>query len=360
MDRITELLEKSYRPLIWAGNGIRLSGERGRFRDFVQRTQIPFVTTWTGADLIPTDHPLNIGIVGVSGQRGANKAVQECDFLLVLGSHLSIPQTSTLTDQFAPQAKKIVVDIDQDELDHLNVDVDLKICADLRDFFDWGQSLNYCSRLEQWEMDSGYLKTLNKPPSIGSYLFNDKMTRMLPPGVCMVIDGGGTALYTGFQSSHVKEGSRLVCSTAISAMGSGLPEAVGACLAAGKRLTTCLIGDGSLMFNLQELQTIQHLKLPIKVFVLNNQGYLAIKHTQDGFLEGRHHGVGEPDLSLPRLSLVASCFGLKFARLTDPYDEEIIGLILDDPEPVLCEVVTPSDQKMLRQAFNKNLSEMVF
>ena len=152
----------------------------------------------------------------------------------------------------------------------------------------------------------------------------------------MVIDGGGTALYTGFQSSYIKEGSRLICSTAISAMGSGLPEAVGACLANGKKLTTCLIGDGSLMFNIQELETIKNLDLPIKIFVLNNNGYLAIRHTQDTFLEGRHCGTSEPDISIPSLRAVASCFGLRYETQAE--------LALAGEDPVLCEVITPSGQ----------------
>lgn len=353
---VADSVDQAKRPLIWAGNGIRLAGEVHRFRALIDKSWLPFVTTWTGQDLIPTDHMMNIGVVGVSGHPGANRAVHECDLLLVLGSHLSLTQTSTLTKEFAPHARRIVIDIDPDQLDNLTVDADTG-CAPLKEFFDnWGGTLG---SHPEWQERCAELKE-KKVPLIGSYLFNDKMTRMLPRGVCMAIDGGGTALYTGFQSSHVKEGSRLICSTAISCMGSGLPEAIGACLANSRRLTTCLIGDGSLMFNLQELQTIKHHNLPIKIFVLNNSGYLAIKHSQDGFLEGRHVGVGEPDLSFPRLINVANCFDLKFARLQDPYDETIMGLVLDSPGPVLCEVITPSDQKMVRQAFNKNLSEMAF
>jgi acetolactate synthase-1/2/3 large subunit len=143
-------------------------------------------------------------------------------------------------------------------------------------------------------------------------------------------------------------------------MGSGLPEAIGACLARDGRLTTCLIGDGSLMFNLQELSTIKHLNLPIKIFVLNNGGYLAIRHTQDSFLEGRYHGTGKEDLALPKIQNIAACFGLNYAPLVPPYDEEIIGMVLDDGRPVLCEVFTPHDQRMVRAQMGKPLSEMVF
>jgi acetolactate synthase-1/2/3 large subunit len=290
------------KPLVWAGNGIRLDGEVKRFRTFVEESYIPVVTTWTGADLLPTDHPLNVGIVGVSGHAGANKAVHEADILLVRGSG----RHNTQLGPKPPNNESYALDYDE-----------------------WpdvgGDWIERCQELKK-----------EKVPLIGSYLFNDKMTRLLPPGCNIVIDGGGTALYTGFQSSHVKEGTRLICSTAISAMGSGLPEAIGACLARSGRITTCLIGDGSLMFNLQELSTIKHLNLPIKIFVLNNGGYLAIRHTQDSFLEGRYHGTGKEDLSIPWLSSVAYCFRLR-------YETEVEAALAGD-DPVLCEVFTPVDQ----------------
>lgn len=358
------------KPLIVAGNGIRIAGEQNRFHDCIDRWQVPFVTTWTGADLIPTDHPLNTGIIGMAGQIGANKAVQECDHLIAIGTHLSYPQTSTLTAQFAPQAKITVVDIDQQQLENMNVRVDEKLCMSVSQYFDQTYDNAPALDIGPWRNTCAELKKLNaigNPRAsygINSYFFNDLMTRMLPPGTCMVIDGGGTALYTGFQSSHVKEGSRLVCSSSMSAMGSGLPEAVGACLANGKRLTTCIIGDGSLMLNLQELQTIVHHKLPIKIFVINNSGYLAIRHTQDGFLEGRHTGVGgskDKSVSFPDVDRIAAAFRIPYCIVAHPQGaEEIIGSALDRPSPVLCEVICPQDQQMRwRQSFAKEGDKFV-
>lgn len=313
------------KPLIWAGNGIRLKGEVKLFREFVEDSGIPVVTTWTGADLLPTDHPLNVGIVGVSGHPGANKAVHEADVLLVRGSGLHTTQLGAVPPTT--------------EIEDLSFD-------------DWPDPdltwIDRCSELKK-----------EKVQPVGSYLFNDKMTRLLPAGTCMVIDGGGTALYTGFQSSYIKEGSRLICSTAISAMGSGLPEAIGASLANSSRLTTCLIGDGSLMLNLQELQTIKHLGLPVKVFVLNNGGYLAIKHTQMSFLGGRLHGVGAPDISFPDTGVIADAFGLHFVKLSDPYPEKAIQYVLNHNGPVLCEVMTPADQKVIGQGFKKEGEKFV-
>lgn len=297
---------------------------------------------------------MNRGIVGVCGQRGANKAVAECDFLLVLGSHLSLPQTGPI-DDFAPNAGIAVIDIDQDELDCIHAET--KVCAHLRAFFD---------AASDWkEHDAGGWATrLTWPeshllPDFGSYALNAAMTRQLPEGTCMVIDGGGTALYTGFQSSYIKEGSRLICSMSMSAMGSGLPEAVGACLANGRKLTTCLIGDGSMMLNLQELQTIRTHNLPIKIFVINNGGYLAIRHTQKAFQDGRYFGVGGDDLQFPELWRIAKAFDIWHG------EGEANGLevALKIDGPTICEWHCPHDQPMLRQGFKDGkplpLTEMV-
>ena len=348
------------KPLIVAGNGIRLAGEQKRFRAAIDRWQIPFVTTWPGADLIPTDHPLNTGILGMMGQGGANKAVQECDYLLAIGTHLCYPQTTTLTDQFAPHAKIAVVNIDADQLANMNVRVDYRFCTNISSFF--GGEFPILSGVDHWRTRCAALKKLNAignpraSSGINSYVFNDMMNRMLPEGTCMVIDGGGTALYTGFQSAYVKEGTRLICSTSVSAMGSGLPEAVGACLANARKLTTCLIGDGSFMLNVQELQTIFHHKLPIKIFVINNGGYLSVRNTQDAFLEGRRFGTGGAgDISWPRIEGIARAFAIPFLRLSvKEQAKSVICAAMNISGPVLCEVICPSDQEMRwKQAFKK-------
>lgn len=322
-----ERIALSNRALVWAGYGIRLHGEIARFRAFLDATGLECVTTWTAADLLPTDHPQNIGIVGISGQPGANAAVHEADHLLVLGSSMSIPQCSTVVP-FAPNARKEVVH---------------------------GQALGAFFDAPARDPDKPWAyqhRAANRMPQEGSYAFNDMMTRMLPPGSVMVVDGGGTALYTGFQSSYIKEGSRLICSSAMSAMGSGLPEAVGAAFASPHTIITCIIGDGSLMLNVQELQTIAHHNLPIKVFVVSNGGYLAIRHTQAGFLGGRFYGVGQPDLSFPSVANLARAFGIPYFRCTVP-NEEIIGTALEENGPAICEWICPQDQKMVRQKYTQ-------
>ena len=342
MDRIAELVGLAKEPLILAGNGVRLAGEQERFERLIESSGIPFVTTWTGADLLPTDHPQNIGIVGMCGQPGANKAVDAAELLLVLGSHLSLPQIGNPPDSFAPYTIKIVVDIDQNQLDNMVVDVQHEVCASLADFFDQVT----LRRHKNWAKE---YKAENRMPMIGSYAFNDRMTRMLPEGTPIVIDGGGTALYTGFQSSYIKRGTRLICSSSMSAMGSGLPEAIGACLASGRRMTTCLIGDGSLMLNMQELQTIATHNLPIKIFVIENGGYLAIRHTQKQFQEGRYFGTQPPDLEFPRAARIADLFDIPAVDIN--WDRTLPEWILSSDGPTMCVVHCPEDQQMVRQKF---------
>ena len=300
------------KSLIVAGQGIRLGGEIAEFRKAAEK--YPVVTTWLGADLLPTDHHNNIGIIGPCGHQGANRALHEADEIMVWGASMSIAQIGA----FPPHGRLV---------DHLQA-----------------------PHPTPWAKRESV-------PLIGSYAFNDCMTRALPEGTVMVVDGGGTALYTGFQSSYIKEGSRLICSSSMSAMGSGLPEAVGACFASAKRLTTCIIGDGSLMLNVQELQTIATHKLPIKIFVLNNDGYLAIRHTQRDFQEGRYFGVGGDDLEFPSIAMLAHTFSINYF-FEDEYEESLEWL-----GPTICEVMCSKDQPMLRQGFKDGkalpLTEMV-
>ena len=282
----SELLNAK-RPLVVAGNGIRAAGCVDLFRNFVERNNLPFVSSWTASDLLPTSHALNAGIIGVAGQRGANKAVFAADLLICLGSHLGLTQTSTLVDEYAPNSRKIIIDIDADQLENLTVHFDLSVHADLADFFSLNAQDKKLINCEcQWldfidvlrsknRVDTTLIDPLKRGDSvsINSNFFNFSLTNAIPATSNLVIDGGGTALYTGFQSSILKSGQRIICSSAISAMGTGLPESIGVSLASRRGEVYCFIGDGSMMLNLQELQTIRHLGLPIKIIVYNNFGY---------------------------------------------------------------------------------------
>ncbi|MGV8108361.1 thiamine pyrophosphate-binding protein [Methanospirillum sp.] len=359
------LLDKAERPLILAGYGIRLAHAERIFKDFLEIMQIPFVSSYTACDIVSTDCSLYIGRPGISGQRGANLAVQNCDLLICIGSHLSIPLTGTLFDAFARGAKIIMVDIDNDELEYETVHIDCKIRCDGKKFLEEmviQAPENHDQVFRSWRETTLKYKTYNVIPHewrdqkdyVNPYVFVDVLSHELTNNDVTVVDGGGTVFTTTFQAVNVKEGQRVVSSTGIASMGSGLPESIGACLAKGGGRTVCLCGDGSMQLNIQELQTIIHHNLPIKIFVFNNDGYLAIRHTQNGFLEGNYVGSDESGgVSLPNFRKVAKAYGIKVSRISNHKKlERKIQSIISEDGPVLCEIMISREQEVIpRQGF---------
>lgn len=363
-----ELLRKAKRPLILAGYGIRLAHAEKEFRNVIKKTQIPFVSTWNASDYLPANNKLYIGRIGIAGQRGANIAIQNCDLLLAIGSHLSIPLTGTLFKSFAREAKIIVVDIDRKELEFKTVRVDFPIHCDAKVFLtnigkyhkdiitkennSWRHK---CLGYKKYNLITEKLREQNK--YVNPYVFIDVLSAELDNQDVIVVDGGGTNLYISFQAFKVKEGQRLATSSAIAAMGTGLPESIGACFARNKGRTICLTGDGSIQLNIHELQTIMHHKLPVKIFVMNNNGYLAIRHTQKAFLGSNFTGSSlGGGISLPNYQKVAKAYGLKTIRITKNIDIlKAIRFTLTTPGPVLCEImVSPEQELIATQGFDKN------
>lgn len=363
------LLSEAKRPLILAGYGIKLAHADEEFQQFLDKLKIPFVSSWTASDILPTDHPLYMGRLGIYGQRGANLAVQNCDLLICIGSHLSIPLTGALFEAFAREAKIVMVDIDNTELAFKKTQVDFPINGDAKYFLQTmlKQLLqcNYYKVDESWSNKCAKYKKYNIIPIewrnekgyANPYVFIDVLSNELLGDEVVVVDGGGTNLYISFQSFKVKRGQRLILSSGICSMGTGLPESIGACFANGKRTTICLSGDGSLQLNIQELQTIVHHNLPIKIFVMNNGGYLAIRHTQAAFLECNYIGSSvDGGLSLPDFQKVANAYGIKTARINNNADIlEKIRWTLEEQGPVFCEImVSPEQQLIAQQGFDLN------
>lgn len=354
------LLLKAKRPLILAGYGIRLAHAERDFRDFIEKMQIPFVSSWNASDYLPTENKLYAGRIGIAGQRGANIAVQNCDLLLAIGSHLSMPLTGTLFKAFAREAKIVVVDIDSRELEPKTVRVDFPIHFDaklyLRNMLKYSASVTL-KRSKPWRQKCKHYKEYNAIPVklrkqekfINPYVFIDVLSDELNNKDVIVVDGGGTNLYISFQAFKVKEGQRLVTSSAIASMGTGLPESIGACFANNKARTICLTGDGSLQLNIQELQTIIYHKLPIKIFVMNNNGYLAIRHTQKAFLESNFTGASpKGGLTLPDYQKIAKAYRIKTIRVSK-HIEILKGIkyALKTDGPVLCEIMISPDQELI-------------
>lgn len=364
-----ELLASARRPLVLAGQGIRLGGAEAEFRTFIETLGVPFVASWNASDMLPSDHPLNLGRPGMFGQRGANLAVQNCDLLLSIGSHLCTSLTGTMFQAFARDAKIVMVDIDAVELAHRTVHVDVPIQSDAKAFLAGMNRLPGCGALTgilpAWRAGcDNYRLHHNRVPEqwysqverVNPYMFMEQLSSALTPADQIVVDGGGTVNQIAFQSLRTRAGQRLIISAGLCAMGSGLPESIGACYAAGGHRTICLNGDGSLQLNVQELQTLKHHQLPVKIFVLCNEGYVSIRTTQDGFLNGHHLGsAADGGLSVPDYVKVASAYGIHAMRIENHRDlADGIARALAHPGPVLCELaVAPDRSPEPRQGFDR-------
>lgn len=361
--RVCALLQEAKRPLCVVGNGVRLAGAKSEINALVEELQLPFVSTWNSTDMFSASNPLNCGRLGIAGQRGANLSVQNADLIIAIGSHLSIPLSGTRFERFAPGAKIVIVDIDKDELEFETVKVDLAIQADAKDFIQClsAEMHKYsAAKREEWReyftRYQSYNTSANEKENgyIDPYRYLDTLSDALADDDVIAIDGGGTALYMPFQAMRLKANQRMIVSAGIGSMGIGLPEAVGACFAHGKKRTLCIIGDGSMQFNIHELQTIYHHKLPVKILLINNVGYLAIRHTQGAFLEDRYAGSSESGgISMPDYSKVVPAYGIAFMRVCAGDDiAASIERFLQSDEPTVCEIMTSPDQELIpRMAF---------
>lgn len=368
MDRCAAMIEAAQRPLVLAGAGVRAAGGGPALRRLLERWELPVVTTWNATDLVADDFPGYCGRPGMFGQRGANLAVQNCDLLIAVGSHLCVAVTGTMFAAFARGARRIVVDVDPVELASSQVRIDLPMPMDARAFLD-AMAARTPSRpatvLHSWRqriaMYHGRYNCIPKHwgdagGNINPYVFIDLLCDAIGPRDIVVVDGGGTVNQITFQSFRSRAEQRLMITGGICSMGSGLPEAVGACVASGKRTTICLTGDGSLQFNVHELQTIRHHDLPVKIFVLDNAGYLSIRNTQNQFLAGRRLGSeAAGGLSLPDFVRVAEAYDIPATRVSS-HDRlaDHLRTILASPAPQLVVLdVSANFEIQPRQGFDE-------
>lgn len=354
---IYEKLKHSYRPVIIAGHGIRISGAKDKFKQLVDKLNIPVLLTWSGIDLLPENNKYNFGRSGVQGQRSSNFIVQNSDLLIVLGSRLSLLQTGYDTKDFAPKAELIINDIDLDEalknkrdkcaLITLNtkdlIEGLLQYHKSIDDKLDW---LDYCEKIRL-----KYPKLMPEHKSdkyINSYQFIDKLSDDLNNDDIIVTDMG-TALLSGHYGIKLKEKQTMFTSLGLGEMGYALPGAIGASFTDLKKNVICLNCDGGIMMNLQELQTIKHHNLPVKIIIFNNDGYLMIKHTQKMLFNGVYNGVNaDTGLSLPEFEKVANAFGFSYysVRNWDDYNKNI-KLFLNSNGPSICEVYMDPEQEFI-------------
>lgn len=375
IELVLKELGNAKRPVIYAGGGIRLSGGYEIFREVIEKLNVPIVTYWNSIDVIEDEHPLYVGRGGNMGDRAGNFAVQNSDLVLAIGTRISIRQTGYDFDTWARAAKVIMVDIDRAEMKKPTIHVDIPIWADAKNFlhklndavsqkqgslFNEEVWLKACKNWKKnypvtlprhWEENNGYANV---------FAFMRYMSEQLPENSLTAVSNGACCV-VGHQDYCIKKGTRFIINSAVASMGYGLPAAIGLCLAGGKKDTICLEGDGSIMMNLQELQTIITNKLPIKIFLINNQGYHSIRITQSNlFSEHSKVGIGPEsgDLSFPEYRKIAEAFGYPyFEAHSNEEMKKVVKEVLAMPGSVFCEIFTSTVQVWEPKSSTKRLED---
>ncbi|MFH0855129.1 MAG: thiamine pyrophosphate-binding protein [Candidatus Omnitrophota bacterium] len=356
INRLIKLINQSHRPVILAGNGIRLAGGISQFRKLIKLAKIPVLTTWRFLDVLGQDHRLYAGRPGSIGQRGANFAQQNADLIICIGARLDVAQAAYNYDNFARKAKKIIVDIDEHEIGKIPVKIDMKFNMDAAMFLtaflakasrirlDTGKWLNRC---RAWNKKYPVTLAEFKPEKkyVNTYVLVDALSDALAKDDVIVPGSSGSCSEITMQAFKVKQGQRIFNSPGLGSMGFGLPASIGACFASGKKRTICLVGDGGLQHNIQELELLKRHQLPVKVFVLNNNAYASIRATHQKFFNGRLTGCDPSSgLTLPDTVKIAGAYGIKTFRLKN---QDGIGSkikeVLDYDGPAVCEVMVNPD-----------------
>lgn len=367
---ILSKINTSKQPVIIAGSGIRLGDAHSEFIELIDKLQIPVVTAWNAHDNLWDSHSLYVGRPGTLGTRGGNFIMENSDLILSLGCRLNIRQISYNYKSFSSNAYKIIVDIDQAELDKPTLKPDLKICADVKDFMKGILNEPYAFNNEchaEWlrwckNTNSRYpavqdIYRETKSP-VNPYVFVEKLFKQLNENET-IITGNGSACVCTFQAAYIKKGQRLFTNSGCASMGYGLPAALGGCIANSGNRVICLEGDGSIMMNMQELATIAGNKLNIKIFVLNNNGYHSIRQTQNNIFKNELIGVNDQNgVHFPKFREVARAFELPFC-IADNHDdlEYTINAALETKGPVLCEIVLDENQNFEPKLSSKVLDD---
>jgi len=348
--------EAAKRPVLLAGSGVRIGHAIPQFLRVAERLGAPLLTAWNAVDVLWEDHPLFVGRPGSIGDRAGNFALQNADLVVSVGCRLNVRQIGYEYKAFARAAFLAVVDIDDVELRKPTIAPQMPVHADAAFFLealdaalgsrpmaDWSDWVAWClERKSRYPVVLPEYRGAEGP--VNPYVFEDELSRQLDPG-SIVVTANGAAVVVSNQALRLPRGARLICSSGTASMGYDLPAAIGACVASGCPVI-CLAGDGSIQMNLQELQTIVHHQLPIKIFVFNNRGYLSMRQTQDNLFGGRYVGEGpESGVSLPDMLAIAGAFGIP-ARRVDRHDElaACIRETIAAEGPQLCDVIMDPHQ----------------
>lgn len=368
-----EIMQKAQRPVIIAGGALRYTDQIQEFETLVNLLKYPVVATWSGIDVLYHDHPSYIGQIGVYGNRGANFTVQNSDCIISFGSRLDTRITGGKPETFARAAKKIVVDIDRAELfKNRGLIPDIGICADIREVLP--EFIKEIKKSKLPKNDLWLKKTIiwkKKYPQVtdelrkrkdyvNPYVFIEVLSRQLKNNATVVTDCGGNLTWT-IQGFHIKKGQRLFSAMGNSPMGYSLAASIGASLGLGKKEVICIIGDGGLQLNIQELQTLKYYNLPIKVFILNSRSYAIIKQFQEMYFNSNFLAT-EPKTgySVPDFVKISKAYGLKNERIKKNTElEGKIKKVLTSAESVICDVWVPQDAKLTpKLEFGKPIEDL--
>lgn len=373
IQKAVEFIKKAKRPVIIAGGAIRQANQTKGFEDLINLLRIPIVTTWSGIDTVDHDHPLYIGQIGVYGNRGANFTVQNSDCILSIGSRLDTRITGGKPQTFGRKAKKIVVDIDRSELfKNRGLTPDIAICEDVRDvlpqFIKAAENIKF-SKNDLWlnqtlAWKKKYPQVLDewrkRKDFVNPYVFIETLSNQLSKDATIITDCGGNLTWT-IQGFHVKKGQRLFSTMGNSPMGYSLAASIGASFGLGEKEVICIIGDGGLQLNIQELQTLKYYNLPIKVFILNSRSYAIIKQFQEMYFNSNFLAT-EPatGYSVPDFVKVGKAYGLKTEQIKSNTNlESKIKKVLTQKGPIICDVWVPQNAKLTpKLEFGKPIEDL--
>jgi len=360
-----ELLKEAKRPVLFVGNGTRQAHLEGLVEDVVNLLKVPTLLTWKSMDMLPEDHPFYAGRPGSVASRGTNFTQQNADWIMVLGARLDMPQIAFSHKNFARAAKKVLVDVDSNEIAKFDMTIDVPVNADAKDFLrellaqlketslpdtsEWlKKAKDWLTKYpvvlpEYWQEDKGV---------VNPYVLVDVLSEQCTPEDVLAPGSSGACSDIFLQCFRMKNGQRVVNSPSLGAMGTGLPGTIGTCLASGKRRTICVNGDGGFQLNIQELETVKRLKLPVKYFILCNGTYASIIGAQRSHFKGRLVGSDPSShLTLPDVKKVAEAYGIKVMEIKDHKNlRDEVSAVLAFDGPVVCAVNVSSDQPTLPRA----------
>lgn len=358
ISKIEKYITSSKRPIIIIGNGVKISGSEKELFGLINKYKIPYTLTWATADLYNSKNELNIGSFGNYATRHGNFAIQNSDLLIILGCRMNGTQIGSNPKKFAPKAKKILIDIDPAELKEENgLKIDYKINCDLKNF-----TKNFKNYLTKFKIDKKWYIAIkdwkkNYPiineemykenNSVNPYIFFDKLSNACKESDIVIPDASANLVWC-FQTFKPKKGQKIFTALNHSPMGYSVAASIGAALGSPNKKTIAIIGDGSVQMNIQEIENIKNMNLPIKIFIINNQGYGMVKQTIDTWLDKNYVGCDKSSgLSMPNFQKVFNAYGIETCEINNHNDlSEKIEYVMNCKKPIMCDVKVNPDARI--------------